>query len=283
MPSPNPSAPASSRRRLFIATAVIVGLLGAGAVVLDWLADPGQDTAGPVPPSPANPPVAAALPDRSASPVTPPASKSPQVLSLPGEFPGEGSGQFRFAGKAGEVLGTGGPLRRFRIAVEEGIDEDPDEVAEFVDATLGHRQSWTAGGALRLQQVPDGAGHDFTVYLATSATTARLCATVGLDVVGGSLPEGGVSCRTPGQVVLNLSRWRLSVPHYVASGVPLEVYRQMLVNHEVGHQLGYDHEACPGAGEPAPVMQQQTLRFDGCEANPWPYLDGERYTGPPVA
>lgn len=281
MPSPDPSAPASSRRRLLTTAVVILGVLAAGALVLDQRADPGREPAGPAGP-PADPPVVAALPERNPSP-EPSASKSPPVLALSGEFPDEGSGRFRYAEEEGEVLGTGGPLHRFRIAVEEGIDEDPAEVAEFADATLGHRQSWIAGGALRFQRVPDGAGHDFTVYLATSATTARLCATVGLDVVGGSLPAGGVSCRTPGQVVLNLSRWRLSVPHYVEAGVTLEAYRQMLVNHEVGHQLGHDHEACPGDGEPAPVMQQQTLRLDGCEAYAWPHLDGERYTGPPVA
>jgi Protein of unknown function (DUF3152) len=256
---------------------VIVGVLGGVAFALDWLAA-GQTASGQVPPPSAVPPVAAAIP----APTDSPTRRAPPVLSLPGAFPTEGPGEYRYAGDEGRVLGESGPLRRFRVAVEEGIDEDPDEFAEFVEATLGHRQSWTAGG-LRLQRVPGDAGHDFTVVLATSATAGRLCATAGLDVVGAGLPEGGVSCETGRQVVLNLSRWRLSVPEYVDAGVPLEVYRQMLVNHEVGHQLGAGHEACPGQGEPAPVMQQQTLSLDGCEPNPWPYLDGERYAGPRVA
>jgi hypothetical protein len=278
MPSLRPAITASPRRGRLVAAALVLVVLAAVALVLDSLADSGRDAAGTAPPPRPQAAVAAALPASTQSPAT----KAPPVLALSGDFPTGGPGRFRFAESEGGVLGESGSLHRFRVAVEEGIEEDPAEFAELVEATLGHRQSWTAGGQLRFQRVPDGAGHDFTIYLATTATTARLCATVGLDVVGGSLPTGGVSCRTPGQVVLNLSRWRLSVPQYVSAEVPLDVYRQMLINHEVGHQLGYGHEGCPGTGEPAPVMQQQTIDLDGCQANPWPYLRGERYAGPRV-
>jgi hypothetical protein len=259
-------------------------VLAGVAVVLDRLADAGQDAGPPVtaPPSvPATeaPPVPAALPER---PDRSALGEAPPVLALPGDFPDEGPGTFRFAGGVSDVLGESGGLRRFQVAVEEGAGEDPAEVARFIEDTLADRRGWTAGGDVRMQRVPGGSAHDFTVLLVTTGTAARLCAAVGLDVVGGGLPDGGVSCRTPGQVVLNLTRWRLSVPQYVDAEVPLEVYRQMLVNHEVGHQLGYGHETCPGGGRPAPVMQQQSIDLDGCDANPWPYLDGERYRGPQV-
>ncbi len=90
------------------------------------------------------------------------------------------------------------------------------------------------------------------------------------------------SCRLPGQVVLNLDRWRTSVPEYVDAKVPLAAYRQYVINHEVGHELGHDHESCPKRGEPAPVMVQQTLSLQGCEPYAWPRRDGERYSGPAV-
>jgi uncharacterized protein DUF3152 len=287
MPSPHRAPPSFSRRRLAISILTIIGFLGVVAVALDRLADTGQGTGATpaTPPGPAAgpPPVAAALPSLPASsPADSALGEAPPVLALSGEFPDSGPGTLSYAGGEGEVLGESGPVQRFRVAVEDGIDEDPDEFAEFVEDTLADRRGWVAGGGVRLQRVPGGAGHDFTIQLVTSGTADRLCAAVGLDVVGGGLPEGGVSCRSSGRVVLNLARWRQSVPDYVDAEVPLEVYRQMLVNHEVGHQLGYGHEACPADGELAPVMQQQSIDLDGCEANPWPYLDGERYAGPRV-
>ena len=108
---------------------------------------------------------------------------------------------------------------------------------------------------------------DFTVYLATPGTRDALCA---------GTPDGYTSCRNGDRVVLNVARWAKGVPGF---GAPLTTYRQYMINHEVGHRLGYGHERCPGRGEPAPVMQQQTLGMHGCVANPWPYLRGARWAG----
>ena len=48
-------------------------------------------------------------------------------------------------------------------------------------------------------------------------------------------------------------------------------YRHYVVNHEVGHVFGNGHVDCPGAGQPAPVMVQQTLSLGGCVKNAWPF------------
>jgi hypothetical protein len=226
--------------------------------------------------------------DRGVRPAIASPTAAPPVLSLRGSFPSSGSGSFVYANSRGPILGTAGTLRRFHVGVEKDIvaagsaevsGADPTAFASTVDVSLGDRRSWTASGRLRLQRVPPGERSDFTIYLATPETARKMCAQGSVDIVVKGEPY--TSCRAPGKVILNLARWRLSVPDYVAARVPLEIYRQYLINHEVGHELGHGHELCPGKGRPAPVMQQQTLGLTGCVANAWPYLNGRRYAGRP--
>jgi hypothetical protein len=130
-----------------------------------------------------------------------------------------------------------------------------------------------------MQRVAEGTAYDFTVHLATGGTAARMCAAGGVNIRLNGRPY--TSCRVGDKVIINLDRWRLSVDEYVAAKVPLSTYRAYVINHEVGHRLGHRHELCPGPGRPAPLMMQQTLSLKGCVANPWPYLNGRRYSGPP--
>jgi uncharacterized protein DUF3152 len=109
--------------------------------------------------------------------------------------------------------------------------------------------------------------------LATQATTDKLCA------AGGAHTEQFSSCRLPGQLVVNLTRWLTAIPGY---GAPLDEYRAYEINYAVGRELGHSNEACPSPGRPAPVMQKQVLGLKGCVANGWPYRDGSRYSGPPI-
>jgi Protein of unknown function (DUF3152) len=184
------------------------------------------------------------------------------------------AGTFTFVSGYGPVLGTAGTLRRFRVAVEKTIGQgDGGDFADEIDRTLGDPRSWIASRQVRLQRVPREAAAEFTIYLASARTSEHMCAAGGLST------DGYTSCRLPGQVIINDARWQGAVPGY---GAPISMYRAYAINHEVGHQLGHGHEACPGKGMPAPVMQQQTYGLKGCVANAWPYVDGKRYAGAPI-
>ncbi|MCW3843918.1 DUF3152 domain-containing protein [Micromonospora yasonensis] len=246
------------RRRTVLLLAV---LLAAGGAVVG-LTEAVHRLADPVP-APMAAVRGAGLADRPAGPGN----------AEPGGYPTEGSGQFAAADGNSPVRGYGGPLRRYRIAVEQGTGQDADAFAGAVDAVLGDPRSWIASGELRVQRVTEPAAADFTIYLASPATSERMCAEGGLST------ERYTSCRLPGRVIINLARWMEAVPDY---GAPLEVYRTYVINHEVGHEFGESHQACPGSGAPAPVMQQQTYGLDGCVANAWPYVDGARYAGEPI-
>jgi hypothetical protein len=184
--------------------------------------------------------------------------------------PSRGPGTFAYAAGTGPVVGTRGPLRRFRVAVESGTQPAPDGFAAAAEQILAESRGWTAGGTVRFQRVPQAGPAEFTLYLATPGTSEQMCAKGGLHT------GGYASCRLPGQVILNLARWLTGAAGY---GDPLPTYRQFALNHEVGRELGYGNESCPGPGQPAPVMQQQTLGLSGCVANPWPYLGGKLYQG----
>lgn len=187
-----------------------------------------------------------------------------------GAAPSTGPGTFTYATGTGKVIGTAGTLRKFKVAVEKGTGQDVAEFATISEQVLGDERGWTAGGKVRFQRVPQNGSAQFTLYLATAGTTEKMCAKNGLHT------SGYTSCRLPGQVIINLTRWLTATPDYGAS---LLVYRQFALNHEIGRQLGYGNESCPGPNQPAPVMQQQTLGLSGCVANAWPYLGGKLYQG----
>ncbi len=216
-------------------------------------------------------------------PPTPPKSPRPSgstsvdplhVTALHIAYPKSGPGTFRYATTTGAVLGRSGPIRHFRVAVETNVTVVTMKgLTAKINATLGDPRSWIAGDTYRLQQVPATAPAEFTIYLATPATTTRMCEPLRV--------HDFTSCRQGTHVVLNLARFLTSVPDYITTHVSLDAYRTYMINHEVGHALGHDHELCPGPGKPDPVMEQQTYGLHGCRANPWPYLNGKRYDGPP--
>jgi hypothetical protein len=148
------------------------------------------------------------------------------------------------------------------------VGVSPGDFAGAVDAALGDYRGWTAAGTLSMQHVPGDAGSNFTVLLASPWTAYSLCQSIGIDIRIGGVPF--TNCQAGSRIVINADRYLGGVGGY---GAPLSVYRAYAINHEVGHRLGKQHVLCPGGGQLAPVMQQQTISLQGCVANAWPYPD----------
>jgi len=183
-------------------------------------------------------------------------------------YPARGTVSYAVLPGNSAVIGRSGRLITFQIAIEGGINGiDRTALAEFVRTTYGAPQGWASDGLWRFQQVGPGQDADFKLMLVTPATR---------DIICGGGYDRYTSCRIGDRVVLNVARWVHGIPNYGAS---LAAYRQYMINHETGHRLGRGHELCPGPGQPAPVMQQQTLGLHGCSPYSWPYVNGVRYKG----
>ncbi|WP_369201781.1 DUF3152 domain-containing protein [Streptomyces sp. PU-14G] len=182
-------------------------------------------------------------------------------------------GTNKFTAVPGHQKGSGkGEVVRYRVDVEEKLPLDGDLFAEAVHKTLNDERSWSHGGKRSFERVSSGKAK-FVITLATPKTTDLWCAKSGLDT-----SEQKVSCDSAAteRVMINGYRWARGAKTFGPG--KMHAYRQMLINHEVGHRLGHDHVGCPGDGELAPVMMQQTkyLTTQGktCRPNAWPYPRG---------
>ncbi|KUL23897.1 DUF3152 domain-containing protein [Streptomyces regalis] len=179
----------------------------------------------------------------------------------------KGSGKFDAVPGIDRAPGTGQKFT-YRVDVEQGLGLDGELFAQAVQKTLNDDRSWSHNGARTFERIYSGKP-DFVITLASPGTTADWCAKSSLDTT-----VDNVSCDSAAteRVMINAYRWAQGSETY---GDRIHAYRQMLINHEVGHRLGYNHVTCDKDGDLAPVMQQQTkfLERNGirCRANPWPY------------
>lgn len=197
--------------------------------------------------------IASQQPPRTAAPAentAPPPTTTEQQTPV---VPAQGNGQFRPAKGKSERTGAG-TTTYYQVEVEEGLPWEPEEIAAIVDATLADQRGWVATGR-SFQRKPTA---DLRVRIATPRTVDRLCAPL--------LTRGELSCRNGNLILVNAKRWNIGIEAYRR----IDDYRTYLINHEVGHAIGYGHRSCPSPGEPAPVMQQQTKSMQSCRPNAWP-------------
>jgi len=197
------------------------------------------------------------------------AEKMTEVLPLKADFKGKG----RFTAVPGKERGAGGgQVMRYRVDVEKGLPLESGFFAQAVHKTLNDKRSWAHDGERTFERV-EGGDADFVITLASSPTTDVWCAKSGLDT-----SEERVSCDSAStdRIMINAYRWAQGAKTF--GDQRMYSYRQMLINHEVGHRIGRDHVGCPKDGALAPVMMQQTktVTSDGakCRPNAWPYPRG---------
>lgn len=173
----------------------------------------------------------------------------------------------------------------YTIEVQDGLDTaslgGDKAFARMVDATLDNPKSWTGDPRFAFQRIDSGEP-SFRISLSAPMTVRDAC--------GYAIPLEA-SCFNSGQgrVVINVARW---VRGAIAFQGDLGSYRQYAINHEVGHAIGYDHQACGSDGGLAPVMMQQTFSTanndiaaldpggevpangNACRFNGWPFPRG---------
>jgi hypothetical protein len=134
------------------------------------------------------------------------------------------------------------------------------DMAEFstqVNQTLNDGQGWARLG-VAFEEVASGG--NFIMVLSSSDQMTSFSS--GCSALW--------SCRVGQYVIINQDRWLDASEAWYQGGGSLRDYRHSVVNHEVGHWLGHDHATCDGPGQPAKVMQQQSIDLQGCVINPWP-------------
>lgn len=122
---------------------------------------------------------------------------------------------------------------------------------------MADKRGWNNGGEVSFNHEENC---DFTIWLSAPASMTSF----------GAICDEYYSCRVGNNVVINYDRWTKATDPWNAAGMSMIDYQALVINHEVGHRLGFGHPECPGQGQLAPVMMQQSVDLAGCKFNPWP-------------
>ena len=147
------------------------------------------------------------------------------------------------------------------IQVESGLNLDPNCLSDMILSILNDPRGWSTIENIDFQLVSSEYA-DLNVIFANPTTVDELCY---------PLQTNGIySCRNEKNVVINVFRWMSGAKDF---GTDLSTYRIYLINHEVGHYLGWRHTDCPSENALAPLMMQQSKSTDSCIPNGWPIYE----------
>ena len=152
-------------------------------------------------------------------------------------------------------------LFNISIKVESGLNLEPNCLSNMIIGILNDPRGWSTIED-RDFQIVASEDADLNVVFAKPETVDELCY---------PLQTNGIySCRNERNVVINMFRWLSGAKDF---GTDLSTYRIYLINHEVGHYLGWGHSDCPSDNALAPVMMQQSKSTNGCIPNGWPIYE----------
>ena len=147
------------------------------------------------------------------------------------------------------------------IQVEYGLYLNPDCLSEMITGILNDPRGWATVENTNFKIVKKEDA-DLNIVFASPDTVDELCY---------PLQTNGIySCRNEKNVVLNIYRWLSGANDFDNE---IDTYRIYLINHEVGHYLGWGHTDCPSENALAPVMMQQSKSTGGCIPNGWPIYE----------
>lgn len=199
-----------------------------------------------------------------------------------GPFTRKGQRVFHPVNGTSAKVGTSNQVYTYTVEVEDGLNPQDfggeASYAKLVQNTLSNEKSWIGGGKVSFRRIATG-NPDLRISLSSTDTTRQLC---GYQIKLES------SCYYPPdkRVVLNEARWIRGAQSFEGDDL---FYRQYLINHEVGHGIGYEkHQPCKENGALAPIMMQQTFgtanaqimaldpgmeadRSLVCKPNAWPF------------
>jgi Protein of unknown function (DUF3152) len=142
----------------------------------------------------------------------------------------------------------------YTTLVDADVVYDARSFGRDVDIYLSDPEGWESKGYtfVRVERVNN---NTVRIHLSSPETIRK---------AGCTNPHLSCATMNGNQMMLNAVRWTRGAS---PSQLPLDAYRQYMVSHEMGHILGHDHVKCPGPGQPAPIMMQQTLGIGACSPN----------------
>ncbi len=150
-------------------------------------------------------------------------------------------------------------VRTYCTAVNGVPANELDDLIGKLAATYSDARGWNNNGKIAFKHVASGCEYKVVIAAPNLMTSY------------GAICDNYYNCQVGNSVIVNNDRWLYATDPWKKTGQNLETYRLLIINHETGHRLGFrDNPTCPGAGQPAPVMMQQSIDLKGCVFNTWP-------------